>query len=97
MFQLIESANLNGGNRQVVAEKVAHPYNIALYQDRVFWTDWQKTSVYSVRKDGSKPQDHDLVLPKLAGVMDIHAVEMDQRGGVLVRGYRSCVYCVLTL
>ncbi|WAR04037.1 LRP4-like protein [Mya arenaria] len=68
----------SGGDRRTVAVKVAHPYNIAVFQQRVFWTDWQKTSVYSVSKDGSQPDKHQLVLPKLTGVMDIQVVQMDQ-------------------
>lgn len=75
----IESVDLNGGSRQVLVYKVAHPYNLAISGNLVYWTDWQKTAVYNSRKDGSTPHQQNLVLPKLAGIMDIHAVHMDEK------------------
>jgi len=79
---MIESADLNGEDRRVMATKVVHPFNIAIYGDQVYWTDWQKTSVYCAKKDGSEPQGHKLILPKLVGVMDIHSVEMSKKGRI---------------
>lgn len=81
--QQIESVDLNGEGRQVLVYKVAHPYNLAVSGDLVYWTDWQKTAVYSAKKDGSSPQEQEQVLPKLPGIMDIHAVHMDEKGEAL--------------
>ncbi|KAL4225514.1 Low-density lipoprotein receptor-related protein 4 [Mactra antiquata] len=75
----IESVDLNGGNRKVIVQKVAHPYNLAISGKLVYWTDWQKTAVYSAKKDGSTPSQHVEILPKLAGIMDIHAVHMNEK------------------
>lgn len=76
--ELIESVDLNGLSRRILAIGVAHPYNLAISGDMVYWTDWQKTSIYSIKKDGSTAESHQLVLPKLTGIMGIHAVHMDE-------------------
>lgn len=50
-FQSIDSCKLDGSDRRRVIEKVSnHPYGIAVFQDRVFWSDWESNSIQSCDK-----------------------------------------------
>jgi len=80
LLQMIESSNYDGSGRRSIALNVLHPYSIAIHNELVFWTDWQKKSIFSVRKDGRDQGNHTLVLPRLPGIMDIHAVSFTQSG-----------------
>ena len=79
VFQLIEAVDLDGRNRQTLVANVTHPYGLTIFGEYVYWTDWQKRSIFRARKDGrgDKPE---VVLTKLSGLMGIHAVNMDKKG-----------------
>lgn len=50
-FQSIDSCKLDGSDRRRVIEKVSnHPYGIAVFQDQVFWSDWESNSIQSCDK-----------------------------------------------
>ncbi|KAK3739393.1 hypothetical protein QZH41_018445 [Actinostola sp. cb2023] len=43
----IESANLDGSHRRVIlSENIHHPFAITVLHNRMYWTDWEKGSVY---------------------------------------------------
>lgn len=47
----IESARLDGSDRRLVIKKVSkHPYGIAVFQDSIFWSDWDSKSIQSCNK-----------------------------------------------
>uniref|UniRef100_H2Z4K7 EGF-like domain-containing protein n=1 Tax=Ciona savignyi TaxID=51511 RepID=H2Z4K7_CIOSA len=50
-YHIIEKANLDGGNRRaVISRGLLHPFGVAIFEDKLYWTDWQSKSVNSANK-----------------------------------------------
>ncbi|XP_015126731.1 vitellogenin receptor [Diachasma alloeum] len=48
---IIESINLDGTDRRTVLRTVAtHPFSIAVFEDRLFWSDWKTKSIHHCNK-----------------------------------------------
>nr|CAD7447975.1 unnamed protein product [Timema bartmani] len=60
-FSKIESIKLDGSDRRVILKGVVdHPYAIAVFEDRVYWSDWQDKEIESCNKFTGK--NHTVVL-----------------------------------
>lgn len=70
----IEMSDLDGGNRQVILSSAAdiHPFGLALYQNVLYWTDWDKQSILSLNLTNSSQQ---VVVTGLLKPMDIHVFD----------------------
>ena len=70
----IEVSDLNGGNRQLIMSSVAdiHPYGLAVYQDMLYWTDWNTKSISNYNLSSG---DKDIVVGGLQKPMDIHVFD----------------------
>ncbi|XP_023289425.1 vitellogenin receptor, partial [Orussus abietinus] len=50
-LQIIESIRLDGKDRRVVLKDVArHPFAIAIFENRLYWSDWYSNSIQSCDK-----------------------------------------------
>lgn len=50
-IETIESSKLDGSDRRLVVNKVSkHPFGIAVFQDTLFWSDWDSKSIQSCDK-----------------------------------------------
>ena len=48
----LESSNADGSNRRLLSRtQIRHPFDVTFYQKRLYWTDWQLNTVYSVLVD----------------------------------------------
>ncbi|XP_055711051.1 putative vitellogenin receptor isoform X2 [Phlebotomus papatasi] len=66
----IESIKLNGEDRRVILRDVVkHPYGIAVFEDQIFWSDWDTNSIQACNKFTGK--DHSVVLHS-RHIYDIH-------------------------
>ncbi|XP_077317486.1 low-density lipoprotein receptor-related protein 4-like isoform X1 [Lithobates pipiens] len=70
-MKTIETAKLDGADRMVlIGTDLPHPFGLTLYEDRIYWTDWQSKSIESAdRKTGL---DRKPVRENLENLMDLH-------------------------
>lgn len=70
----IETTDLNGGNRQLLLSSAdqIHPFGLALYENVLYWTDWNKKSILRYNLTSAK---HETVIPDLQKPMDIHVYD----------------------
>ncbi|XP_016358831.1 LOW QUALITY PROTEIN: low-density lipoprotein receptor-related protein 6-like [Sinocyclocheilus anshuiensis] len=47
---LIESSNMLGLEREVIADDLPHPFGLTQYQDYIYWTDWSQRSIERANK-----------------------------------------------
>lgn len=47
----LESARIDGSDRKIISMgNVGHPFSIALFEDTIFWSDWETKSIKSANK-----------------------------------------------
>jgi len=46
----VESATVEGKDRRVIVQDISHPFGVAVFEDRVFWSDWHEYRLYSANK-----------------------------------------------
>lgn len=71
----IAFCDYNGANHHTVLRdgaKIRHPFSITLFEDTVYWSDWEGQSVKLT--DKFQGGDHALVYDALFKPMDLHVV-----------------------
>uniref|UniRef100_A0A8C3C9S1 Low-density lipoprotein receptor-related protein 2 n=1 Tax=Cairina moschata TaxID=8855 RepID=A0A8C3C9S1_CAIMO len=67
----IERCTLTGTNREVIVSTALHPFAMTLFDQHIYWTDWNTRSIYRANKyDGSDQIVMIMNLPQRP--MDIH-------------------------
>ena len=52
-LKLIESADMDGANRRIIISSwntLDHPFAITTFEDSIFWSDWNKMSLFKANK-----------------------------------------------
>jgi len=81
----MESIRLDGSDRRLLLTAVGHAYGVAVLHGVVYWTDWTSESVWSANithtDDAAAAGTgvRHLVVDKLAGLMDLHAISVVDR------------------
>eukprot|EP00111_Clytia_hemisphaerica_P010998 TCONS_00032248-protein len=59
LFDRIESSDLDGNNRKIILQtgNFNHIFAISLYNNYIYWTDWQTQSLMRVEKEGKGYQE----------------------------------------
>jgi len=86
-IKVIESVNLDGGERRLLLTKVGHVYGVAVVEGVVYWTDWQTQSVWKANITVTDSDDstvsvsvsRQVVVDQLPGLMDLHAASLITR------------------
>ncbi|CRL05146.1 CLUMA_CG018156, isoform A [Clunio marinus] len=69
-IQTIESATITGTDRRkVLAGVVQHPFGLALFEDRLYWSDWETMSIESCDKFTGKNHE---ILVQGEQIFDVH-------------------------
>jgi hypothetical protein len=74
-MHMIGSSDLQGNNQRTILSsqrELRHPFSIAVFEDKVYWSDWEHEAIKSVNKfTGEKSQSHAI---HLFGPMDVHVL-----------------------
>uniref|UniRef100_A0A671WU01 Low density lipoprotein receptor-related protein 6 n=1 Tax=Sparus aurata TaxID=8175 RepID=A0A671WU01_SPAAU len=76
---LIESSNMLGQDREVIADDLPHPFGLTQYQDYIYWTDWSQRSIERANKTSG--QNRTVIQGHLDYVMDILVFHSSRQGG----------------
>ncbi|KAM4747687.1 low-density lipoprotein receptor-related protein 6 isoform 2-T2 [Rhinophrynus dorsalis] len=76
---LIESSNMQGLERDVIADDLPHPFGLTQYQDYIYWTDWSRRSIERANKTSG--QNRTLIQDHLDYVMDILVFHSSRQAG----------------
>ncbi|KAG7267428.1 hypothetical protein CRUP_021333 [Coryphaenoides rupestris] len=76
---LIESSNMLGQEREVIADDLPHPFGLTQYQDYIYWTDWSQRSIERANKTSGR--NRTVIQGHLDYVMDILVFHSSRQGG----------------
>uniref|UniRef100_A0A672NM77 Low-density lipoprotein receptor-related protein 6-like n=1 Tax=Sinocyclocheilus grahami TaxID=75366 RepID=A0A672NM77_SINGR len=76
---LIESSNMLGLEREVIADDLPHPFGLTQYQDYIYWTDWSQRSIERANKTSG--QNRTVIQGHLDYVMDILVFHSSRQSG----------------
>ncbi|XP_016405833.1 low-density lipoprotein receptor-related protein 6 [Sinocyclocheilus rhinocerous] len=93
---LIESSNMLGLEREVIADDLPHPFGLTQYQDYIYWTDWSQRSIERANKTSG--QNRTIIQGHLDYVMDILVFHSSRQSGwnacASTNGHCSHLLCV---
>ncbi|XP_035827354.1 low-density lipoprotein receptor-related protein 2 [Aplysia californica] len=69
-LDIIEYADLDGSHRHIVLEGVPHPFSISLFEDYMYWTDWNHLSIERANKYTG--ENHEILWNVTHRPMDVH-------------------------
>ncbi|XP_007943117.1 low-density lipoprotein receptor-related protein 5 [Orycteropus afer afer] len=77
---MIESSNMLGQERVVIADDLPHPFGLTQYSDYIYWTDWNLHSIE--RADKASGRNRTLIQGHLDFVMDILVFHSSRQDGL---------------
>ncbi|GAB6028974.1 hypothetical protein CHUAL_004768 [Chamberlinius hualienensis] len=72
-LHLLSSADFDGGNRRTILSSssvLKHPFSVAVFEDWLYWTDWEAEAIYRVNKFTG--QEMETISTGVFSPMDIH-------------------------
>ncbi|VFV38595.1 low-density lipoprotein [Lynx pardinus] len=77
---MIESSDMLGQERVVIADDLPHPFGLTQYSDYIYWTDWNLHSIE--RADKTSGRNRTLIQGHLDFVMDILVFHSSRQDGL---------------
>ncbi|XP_016154388.1 PREDICTED: low-density lipoprotein receptor-related protein 5 [Ficedula albicollis] len=77
---MIESSNMLGQEREIIADDLPHPFGLTQYSDYIYWTDWNLHSIE--RADKTSGKNRTLIQGHLDFVMDILVFHSSRQDGL---------------
>ncbi|KAK3787581.1 hypothetical protein RRG08_025912 [Elysia crispata] len=75
----IETSDLAGRDRHTLIQRTPHPFGLTVFEDRIYWTDWQTERLETARKlDGLGRMT---IQSRLEGLMAVHMVTPQRQTG----------------
>lgn len=64
----IESSNTDGSGRRILLQEdnVIHPFSIIFFNDTLYWSDWERDTVFSSELDGMTATNSSSLLEQLS-------------------------------
>lgn len=75
----IETSDFNGEHRAVLINDIIHPFGLAVYEEYIYWTDWQTERIEKASKRTGLQRT--IIQQSLEGLMDIEFVARDRQKG----------------
>ena len=72
-LHMISSCQLDGGDQRMIRadqDLLRHPFAITVFEDFLYWSDWESESIHKVNKFGNG--DVSTVMTSLHSPMDVH-------------------------
>lgn len=76
----IEKMKLDGSDREIVMSDHRHPFGLALNKDRIFYSDWQEKSIFSVSRKNIS--DRSILREGLSGLMEVQVFDKSLQKGI---------------
>ncbi|XP_055899580.1 low-density lipoprotein receptor-related protein 4-like isoform X3 [Biomphalaria glabrata] len=76
----IETSDLAGRHRMTIIQNTPHPFGLTVFQDYIYWTDWQTEKLERANKLDGK--NRVTIQSRLEGLMDVHIVAADRQTGI---------------
>ncbi|KAG9475315.1 low-density lipoprotein receptor-related protein 5 [Eleutherodactylus coqui] len=76
---MIQSSNMLGRDREIIADDLPHPFGLTQYSDYIYWTDWNLHSIE--RADKANGKNRTLIQGHLDFVMDILVFHSSRQDG----------------
>ncbi|XP_034272652.1 low-density lipoprotein receptor-related protein 5 [Pantherophis guttatus] len=76
---MIESSNMLGQEREIIADDLPHPFGLTQYSDFIYWTDWNLHSIE--RADKTNGRNRTIIQNRLDFVMDILVFHSSRQDG----------------
>ncbi|XP_065051806.1 prolow-density lipoprotein receptor-related protein 1-like isoform X1 [Rhopilema esculentum] len=78
-INVIEKMRFDGSDRTVILSGLRHPFGLAIHHERIFFSDWQDSKIYSVlRKNVSQI---DILRDGLVGLMEVQVYDREMQTG----------------
>ncbi|XP_010220324.1 PREDICTED: low-density lipoprotein receptor-related protein 5 [Tinamus guttatus] len=77
---MIESSNMLGQEREIIADDLPHPFGLTQYSDYIYWTDWNLHSIE--RADKTNGKNRTLIQGHVDFVMDILVFHSSRQDGL---------------
>lgn len=80
-LSFIHRANLDGTSREAVVEgSLTHPFALTLYDETLYWTDWQTRSIHACNKHSG--EKHREILNGIYSPMDIQVLGQERQPNI---------------
>ena len=50
----IGSMLFDGSSSRILYNSLSHPFGVVIHKDKLYWTDWKKTSIFQGSKNGGR-------------------------------------------
>ncbi|KAH9496208.1 Low-density lipoprotein receptor- protein 4 [Bulinus truncatus] len=75
----IETSDLAGRGRSTIIQNTPHPFGLTVFEDYIYWTDWQTEKLEKANKFDGK--NRVTIQNRLEGLMDVHVVAARRQTG----------------
>ena len=80
-INVIEKMRFDGSDRTVILSGLRHPFGLAIHHERIFFSDWQDSKIYSVLRENVSQID--ILRDGLVGLMEVQVYDREMQTGIV--------------